>query len=176
VHYQFGIQAIWETFVSFDFWSDQIVAAFHAWAIPLAGALSFWAAFKIKFAKTKQEMRAFKEYTEAIESRLQLARDLNIGEANRLAELRTEIDGLRQLIKVKAKPQNENKNTGSKDKPTLVEVALKEVNASAASLAMTNSATDHILTAETLAIGDLENKQRLRLVPRPSDGPNKRSR
>jgi hypothetical protein len=32
---------------------------------------------------------------------------------------------------------------------------------------MTNNTTDHILTAKELAIGDLEEEQKLRLVPRP---------
>jgi hypothetical protein len=104
--------------------------------------------------------RKLKVYTDAIESRLQLARDLNGGDINRLAELLAENDGLRQLINAR----ND------------FEATLKELDASAATRAMATSATDHILTAETLAIGDLEKKQRLRLVPRPSDGPKKRSR
>jgi hypothetical protein len=156
-----------ESFLSPDFWSGQIAAAFKAWAILLGLGLVFWIALIVKLAKTKKEMRKLKVYTDAIESRLQLARDLNSGDINRLAALLAEIDGLRQLI---------NASNGSKRKPRLVEATLKELDASAATLAMATSATDHIHTAETLAIGGLEKKQRLRLVPRPSDGPNKRSR
>ena len=85
---------------------------------------------------------------------MQLARELNAGEAKAIAEIRTEVDGLRQLIKAKARP-------------SAVEPIIKKVNASAAKLAMTNNTTDHILTAKELAIGDLEEEQKLRLVPRP---------
>jgi hypothetical protein len=149
-----------ESFLSPDFWSGQIAAAFKAWAILLGLGLVFWIALIVKLAKTKKEMRKLKVYTDAVESRLQLARDPNSGDINRLAELLAENDGLRQLINAR----ND------------FEATLKELDASAATRAMATSATDHILTAETLAIGDLEKKQRLRLVPRPSDGPNKRSR
>ena len=87
---------------------------------------------------------------------MQLARELNAGEAKTIDEIRAEVDGLRQLIKAKARRST-------------VEPIIKEVDASAATLAMTNSTTDHVLTAKELAIGGLEEKQKLRLVPRPSE-------
>ena len=45
-----------------------------------------------------------------------------------------------------------------------------------ASLAIASHTTDHVLTAETLAIDGLEEKQKLRLVPRPGRSPIGRSR
>ena len=143
-----------ETLLSPDFWSDQIAAALKAWAILIPLVLVLWAAFKIKIAKTKKEMRGLRAYTEAVEFRLQLARELNAGDAKAIAEIRTEVDGLRQLIKAKARRSR-------------VEPIIEEVDASAATLALINSTTDHVLTAKELAIGDLEEKQKLRLVPRP---------
>ena len=140
-----------ETLLSFDFWSDQITAALKAWAILIPLILALWAAFQIKFAKTKKEMRGLRAYTEAVESRLQLARELNAGEAKAIAEIRTEVDGLRQLIKAKARR-------------SMVEPIIKEVDASAATLAMTNSTTDHVLTAKELAMGGLDKKQKLKLI------------
>ena len=145
-----------ETLLSSDFWSDQIAAVFKAWAILVPLILALWAAFKIKLAKTKKEMRGLRAYTEAVESRLQLARELNAGEAKAIAEIRTEVDRLRQLIKARARRSS-------------VEPIIKEVDASGATLAMTNRTTNHVLTAKELAIGGLEEKQKLRLVPRPSE-------
>jgi hypothetical protein len=143
-----------ETLLSPDFWSDQIAAALKGWAILIPLILALWAAFKIKLAKTKKEMRGLRAYTEAVESRLQLARELNAGDAKAIAEIRTEVDRLRQLIKAKARRST-------------VEPIIKEVDASTATLAMTNTTTDHVLTAKELAIGDLEEKQKLTLGPRP---------
>ena len=134
-----------------DFWSDQIATAVRAWAILIPLVLAFLAVFKIKLAQTKKEMRGLIAQTDAVESRLQLARELNAGEAKAIAEIRTEVDGLRQLIKAKARRST-------------VEPIIKEVDASAATLAMTNSTTDHALTAKELAIGGLEEKQKLKLV------------
>lgn len=71
--------------------------------------LALWAAFKIKLEKTKKEMSQLRAYTEAVESRLQLARELNAGSAKALSEVRSEVDGLRQLIKAKARPMNNAK-------------------------------------------------------------------
>src|SRR5262249_28084885 len=118
--------------------------------------LALWAAYKIKLAKTKKEMRELRAYTEAVEARLQLARDLNAGEAKAIAEIRAEVDGLRQLIEAKARR-------------SVVEPMIKKVDASGASLAMTNRTANHILTAKELAIGGLEEKQKQTLVPRPSE-------
>ena len=84
--------------------------------------------------------------------------------------------------RVQSKPQEGNIDNRpalekhSKGKPSIAEAVLKEVDASAATLAMANRTTDHILTSETLAIGDLEKKQKLRLPPRPSSGPIRRNR
>ena len=66
--------------------------------------------------------------------------------------------------------------TAEAELESIAEAALKEVDTSAATLAMANRTTDHILTAETPAIGDLEKKQKLRLVPRPGRSPIGRSR
>ena len=49
-----------ETLLSPDFWSDQIAAALKGWAILIALILALWAAFKIKLAKTKKEMRGLR--------------------------------------------------------------------------------------------------------------------
>jgi hypothetical protein len=144
-----------ETLLSPNFWSDQIAAALKGWAILIPLILALWAAFKIKLAKTKKEMRQLRAYTEAVDSRLQLARELNAGDAKAIAEIRAEVVGLRQLIKAKARRSR-------------VEPIIEEVDASAAALAMTNRTTDHVLTAKKLAIGGLEEKQKLSLVPRPS--------
>ena len=143
-----------------DFWLDQIAAALKAWAILLPLILVFATAFTIRSATAERKLRRLRADTEAIKSRLQLARDLNYGEANTLAKLRTEIDTLRQLIDAKLKSR-------TRKKPSEVETTLKEVDASAATLAMANSTTDHVLTAEKLSIGGLKKKQKLRLIPRP---------
>jgi hypothetical protein len=143
-----------------DFWLDQIAAALKAWAILLPLILIFVSAFSIRSAIAERKLRGLRVYTEAIESRLQLARDLNTGEANTLAKLRTEIDALRQLIDAKLKSR-------TRKKPSEVEATLKEVDTSAATLAMANSTTDHVLTAEKLSIGGLKENQKLRLVTRP---------
>jgi hypothetical protein len=163
-----------ESLTSPDFWSDQIAAALKAWAILIPTCLVFWAALKITLAKANKEIKALKTYTEAVESRLQLARDLNAGGANDLAALRAEIDALRRLTKTKGKSRKKDTgdapdvDKGSKGQPSVVEATLKQVDASVASLAMANSTTDHILTAKVLSIGDLEKKQNLKLGPRPN--------
>ena len=143
-----------ETLLSPEFWSDQITAALKGWAILIAVILFIWAVFKIKLAKANKATRGLKGYTEAVESRLQLARELNAGEAKAIAEIRTEVDGLLELIK-------------AKEGPSAVEPTINKLNVSVRKLAMTNNTTDHILTAKELAIGDLEEEQKLRLVPRP---------
>jgi hypothetical protein len=128
-----------ESLISSDFWTDLIAAAFKALAIAIPLILVFWAVLKIRLARMKKEMRGLKAYTEAIESRLQLARDLNVGEANTLAELRGEIDALRQLIpakrvRIQRKPRegtNDDKPAvEAADKPSIAEVALEEAGVS----------------------------------------------
>jgi hypothetical protein len=78
---------------------------------------------------------------------------------------------LRRLIRPRRKPQLDGDgpatDNGSKAKPSAVEVALRQVDASAATLAMANSTTDHILTAKTLSIGGLDKKQNVERMPRP---------
>ncbi len=143
-----------ETLLSPEFWSDQITAALKGWAILIAVILFLWAVFKIKLAKANKATRGLRGYAEAVESRLQLARELNAGEAKAIAEIRTEVDGLLELIK-------------AKEGPSAVEPTIDKLNVSVRKLAMTNNTTDHILTAKELAIGDLEEEQKLRLVPRP---------
>ena len=177
-----------EHFSSPDFWLDQLTAAFIAWAIVIPLISGFFGPYsKLNSQELKNEMHRLQADTEAIESRLQLAREINAGEANILANLQAEIEGLRQVIqtkraRVQSKPQEGNIDNRpalekhSKGKPSIAEAVLKEVDASAATLAMANRTTDHILTSETLAIGDLEKKQKLRLPPRPSSGPIRRNR
>ena len=143
-----------ETLLSPEFWSDQITAALKGWAILIAVILFLWAVFKIKLAKANKATRGLRGYAEAVKSRLQLARELNAGEAKAIAEIRTEVDGLLELIK-------------AKEGPSAVEPTIDKLNVSVRKLAMTNNTTDHILTAKELAIGDLEEEQKLRLVPRP---------
>jgi len=151
-----------EILLSPDFWLDQIAAALKAWAILLPLVLVCASAFIIRGAIAERKLRGLSAHTEAIESRLQLARDLNAGEANTLAKLRTEIDALRQLIDAKLKSR-------TRKKPSDVETTLKEVDTSAATLAMANSTTEHVLTAEKLSIGGLKENQKLRLITRPME-------
>jgi hypothetical protein len=142
-----------EILLSSGFWSDQVAAAREAWAIFVLLILISWIGFRFKSSKTRKELLGLRAHTAAMESRLQLARDHNAGEAKEIAALRSEIDALRQSLTTKAKRK-------------AAEPGIKEVEASAATLAMTNATTDHILTAKTLAIGGIEKKQRLNLVPR----------
>ena len=46
-----------EILVGPDFWLDQLAAALKAWAILIPLILVLWAAFKIKLAKTREELR-----------------------------------------------------------------------------------------------------------------------
>jgi hypothetical protein len=112
--------------------------------------LFFWAVLKIRLAKRNKKIQALQSYTEAVESRLKLAREANIGEASNLAALCAEIDGLRRLIPASDK--------GSERQPSVLESTLKQVDASAATLIMANGTTEHILTAKTLALGLKRNR------------------
>jgi hypothetical protein len=124
-----------------DFWSDYMTAALNAWAIviPLL-ILAFWIGFKFKKINADKQIRGLRAHTEDIELRLQLARDQNIGEAKAIADVRAEVDKLREQIKANA------------EAPAL-EPAIKEADETAAALVMANTTTDHILNAKTLAIG-----------------------
>ncbi len=132
-----------ETLLSPDFWSDQIASAAKAWAILILLVLGFWATLSIKRVKTREEMDRLKAYEQLVESRLQLARDLNSGETKAIVEIRSELDRLRQSMAANAEPR-------------VLEQIIREVDASAATLVMASSATNHVLTAEKLAIGDVD--------------------
>jgi septal ring factor EnvC (AmiA/AmiB activator) len=142
---------LWKSVLSSDFWSQQLGAAFKAWAILIPLMLAFCIIEFIKGKTNEKRMRELRAHTEAVESRLQLARDQNAGETDRLAAIHTQIDELRSLIK--ANPAQ-----------TTIEPMIKEVKESASSLEMANRTTDHILTAERLAIGGLNRSQKLKLV------------
>ena len=124
--------------------------ALHAWPIFIAllaifislSILAFWAGLRSKNADANEQIRRLKAEKELLDSRLQLARDQNTGEARTIADIRTEVDELRGLIKANADPSK-------------LEPIIKEVDASAAALVMANSTTDHILSAQNLAIGNV---------------------
>ena len=86
-------------------------------------------------------MRQLKRHRDETKSRLELARELNAGEAKTIAEIRAEIVGLRKLIEAKAKP-------------SAFEPIIKEVEATAQALVTANTTTDHVLTAQKPAIGN----------------------
>jgi septal ring factor EnvC (AmiA/AmiB activator) len=148
-----------EAFLSPGFWFDQIAAAVKAWAIIILLfptilillCLGVLAGFRIARAKSAKEVRSLRAHSEAVESRLEVARELNSGEAETIAKIRTEVDELRQLIEAKTEAR-------------VVEPRIQEVAASTAALAMTNRVTDHVLTAEELAIKGFENRRRLKLA------------
>jgi len=123
-----------------------LLAAFAGSVIVVVSVYNL-VAIKLKLAKFKRKIGELQEYVDAVEARLQLARELNAGDA----EVRTEIARLREKIGVNAEP-------------AVDQTLLKEVEA----LAITNSTTDQILHAERLAIGFVENKPKLRLVRRPN--------
>ena len=85
-----------------------------------------------------QELQRHREDTE---SRLELARELNAGERERIAEIRAEIVELRKLIEAEAKPG-------------AFERLVKDVETTAQALVMANTATDHVLTAQKPAISN----------------------
>src|SRR5262249_26710505 len=110
-------------------------------------------ATKLKLATLKRKFGELQEYVDAVEARLQLARELNAGDAKAISEVRAEVARLRTKI-------------AAKTEPAVDETNLKGIEASAAALAITNHTTNHILHAENLAIGDIENKPK-RLERRP---------
>jgi hypothetical protein len=129
-----------EMIFSTEFWSDQITDAVGAWAVivPIL-LLTFWAGFRLK--TTGAKMRELEKHKENIESRLELARELNAGDTKIVSRIRNEIAELRKLVEAKAKPST-------------LEPIVKEVEATAEALATAKTATNHVLTAQKLAIGD----------------------
>jgi len=124
-----------------------MASAFKAWALFISFILVIpfilWLSsrpFKIRIAKLENENRELRAHADAIESRLQLATEANAGEAKTLDEILADIAELRQLIQVETEP-------------SVVEPIIKEVDVSAAAQVMANRTTNHILTAEKLAIG-----------------------
>jgi hypothetical protein len=86
-------------------------------------------------------MRELKIHKDNVESRLELARELNFGEAEAIAEIRAEIVELKKLIEAHAQP-------------SAFEPLIKEVEKTAQALVTANTTTNHVLTAIKPAIGD----------------------
>src|SRR5262249_33485772 len=80
-----------EMLLSPDFWSHQMASAFKAWAIivPLL-FLTFAAGIKIKSVAAANALLRVKAHTEAVEARLELARELNVGEAKAIEDIRND--------------------------------------------------------------------------------------
>jgi hypothetical protein len=143
-----------EAFLSSDFWFVQIAAAANAWAIVIPLFLIFFGVFKIRLAKAAEKMRGLRAHAETVESRLELARELNSGEAETIAKIRTEVSKLRRMIEVKTEPH-------------VVEPGIQDVEASAATLGMKNRTVNHVLKAEKLEIGGVENRHKRRALRSP---------
>jgi len=129
-----------ETFLSPDFWSAQLTAAFEARAI-LVPLLILVFCFGVIIARRIATSRAVSEDLQTFESRLRLARDQNSDEAKFIAEVASKIQALRKLNEAKAKRSD-------------VELMIEEADAKTRALAMANRITNHILTADKPAIGD----------------------
>src|SRR5262245_8521221 len=76
-----------------------------------------------------------------LRSRLRLACDQISEDAKAIADIQADIDQVRRLFKAKARR-------------TVIEPIVEDVEARVQTLAMSNRTTDHILTAEKLAIRD----------------------
>jgi len=131
-----------EMLLSRDFWWDQITSALGAWAIivPLV-LLTLAVGIKIKSARAANALLRMKAHTEAVEARLELARELNAGEAKTIADIRKDIVELRTLL-------------GTDSKPSSLEPLLADAEARADTLGTANRTTDHVLNAKNVAIGD----------------------
>jgi len=131
-----------EMLLSPDFWSDQITSALRAWAIivPLL-LLTLAVGIKIKSARAASALLRLRAHTEAVEARLELARELNAGEAKTIADIRKDIVELRTLL-------------GTDSKPSSLEPLLADAEARANTLGTANRTTDHVLNAKNVAIGD----------------------
>ena len=127
---------------SAGFWSDQMTFAVKAWAIvvPLL-LLAFGAGFKTKVTKATEASLSIKAHAEALEARLELARELNEGETKAIAAIRDDIVELKKLI-------------GSDKQFSQLESLLADVDERTDALAVANRTTDHLLNAKKLAIGD----------------------
>ena len=101
--------------------------------------LTLLAGFRLK--TTSAKIRELELHNEHIESRLELARELNTGDAKVVARICNEIAELRKLVEAKAKPST-------------LEPIVKEVQATADALATAKTTTNHVLTARKLAISD----------------------
>src|SRR5262249_1832765 len=75
------------------------------------------------------------------ESRLQLARELNIGDAKAINDIRTDIHKLRNMI-------------GTDAQSNSLGPLIEDLDARTDTLALSNRTTDHILNPEKPAIGD----------------------
>jgi hypothetical protein len=142
-----------ENVLSSAFWLDQTASALKAWAIIIPFILIVIVASEIRRLKLEKKIRGLKSYADGVDFRLKLAREANRGDAKAIADIRTEIDGLRQLV-----------STGTE--ASVVEPKIKEAGASAAALALASNTTDHILNAEKLA---LSGTRRHRLLTRDND-------
>ena len=113
----------------------------QVWAtlVPLL-IMGFWAGFIFGARRAKTKITD-KPNLENVESRLQLARDQITEDAKAIAGIQSDIDQLRTLIKAKARR-------------TVLEPIVEEAEARVQTLVMSNRTTDHILTAEKLAIRD----------------------
>jgi hypothetical protein len=131
-----------ETPLSSGFWSKQIFYASEAWVI-LASLciLAFYAGFRIRGIRAKSETLKLRADAGAIESRLQLARELNIGDAKAINDIRTDIHKLRNMI-------------GTDAQSNSLGPLIEDLDARTDTLALSNRTTDHILNAEKPAIGD----------------------
>src|SRR5262245_33883783 len=109
----------------------------EVWAIlvPLLIAV-FGAGFVLGARRAKTKL-ADKD----VQSRLRLACDQITEDAKAIAAIHADIDQMRTLIKAKARR-------------TVIEPIVENVEARIQTLAMSNRTTDHILTAENLAIRD----------------------
>src|SRR5262245_37469988 len=122
-----------KTIFNIDFWFDQITGAAGAWAVvvPIL-LLTFWAGFKLK--TTSAKIRELEKHRKHVESRLELARELNAGESKAVAQICSELAELRKLIESKARPN-------------ALEPIVKEVEATAEALSTAKITTNHVLTA-----------------------------
>jgi hypothetical protein len=101
--------------------------------------LTLWAGFRLR--ATSAKIRELEEQKKHIESRLELARELSTGDAKFVTRIRNQIADLRKLVEAKAKL-------------TRLEPIVKDVEATAEALATAKTTTNHVLSAQKLAIGD----------------------
>jgi len=131
-----------ETLLSSDFWSKKILYSPETWVISASLlTLAFYAGFKIRGIRAKSETLKLKADKEAIETRLQLARELNIGDTKAINDIRTDIHELRKKI-------------GTDAQSNSLQPLIEDLDARTDALAVSNRTTDHILNAEKLAIGN----------------------